>query len=270
VKVPDVEERLSWAMDFKWPASSSQFVEVAYFQDKEKRLYRAALDAVAIISEDIRKRLEATIYEIEFLLHTRTVAKQPKESSLHYLYLMEIARKRNSGRFIFLEHPFRTFYGLAKDDIVQLYEIHSLTDLFRFEFVKMIEHDIFIKKCKNCGHFFIPRGRPDAEYCHRLSSETGKRCNEVGAMIQYEKKVSENPVLEMHKKAYRRFNSRARTGKMTHAEFLTWTDEAAEKRDKCLAGELSFDEFVTWLEQGRIRKARNKPVGKAAEGNADG
>ncbi len=37
-------------------------------------------------------------------------------------------------------------------------------------------------------------------------------------MLKYEKKVAENPILEAHKKAYRRFNSRVRNKKMTQAE----------------------------------------------------
>jgi len=47
---------------------------------------------------------------------------------------------------------------------------------------------------------------------------------------------------------------------------MQWSEEAAQKRDECLAGELPFDEFVIWLEQGRIRRGRNKPpeTGKPA------
>jgi len=44
------------------------------------------------------------------------------------------------------------------------------------------------------------------------------------------------------------------------AEFLQWSEEAAQKRDACLAGELTFNEFVMWLEQGRIRRGRKKPI----------
>lgn len=122
----------------------------------------------------------------------------------------------------------------------------------------MIEHDIFIKKCKNCEKFFIPRRRIDAEYCDRLWGDGPRKCSEIGATMRYEKKVASNPILDIHKKAYRRFNSRTRTGKMTQAEFLAWSEEAARKRDECLAGNLPFDEFVAWLEQGRVRKARSK------------
>jgi len=120
----------------------------------------------------------------------------------------------------------------------------------------MVEHEIYIKKCKNCERFFIPMRRVDAEYCNRFWGDSQRRCNEIGATIQYEKRVAENPILEAHKKAYRRFNSRARNKKMTLTEFMEWSDEAARKRDDCMAGRLSFDEFVAWLEQGRIRKGR--------------
>jgi hypothetical protein len=45
---------------------------------------------------------------------------------------------------------------------------------------------------------------------------------------------------------------------MTEDEFFTWSEEAAKKRDECLAEELSFEEYIAWLEQGRIRKPRSK------------
>ena len=179
-----------------------------------------------------------------------------------YLYALEYLHSNQSGHFHFLGKRFRTFYGVTKPpEIVELYEIDTIKDLIRFEFVKMIEHDIFIKKCKNCERFFIPRRRADAEYCERIFGETNRKCSEVGATLRYEKKVAENPILDAHKKAYRRFNSRVRLKKMTQSEFLKWSEEASRKRDECMAGELPFEEFVAWLEQGRVRKSR----GKAAE-----
>jgi hypothetical protein len=45
---------------------------------------------------------------------------------------------------------------------------------------------------------------------------------------------------------------------MTQSEFMAWSDEAAKKRDECLAEELPFDEYAAWLEQGRVRKPRSK------------
>jgi hypothetical protein len=258
-KIPGAVEKLAWVIDFEWPVSKLKYVEVVLFADKEKRLYRVAMDVVALLSEHLRIYQDSIINEINGLINFRTVMGAPKKSSIEYLYMIEEHRKHQIGRYYYLERPFRTFYSaLPTIEIVQLYEIDTIEDLFRFEFVKMIEHDIFIKKCKNCERFFIPERRVDAEYCNRIYGSTNRRCNEIGAMLRYEKKVAENPVWEAYKKTYRRFNSRTRAKKMTQTEFLQWSEEAAQKRDDCLTGNLPFDDYINWLEQGRVRKARKK------------
>ena len=252
-KIPGSEERLKWAWDFEWPTPPKGKV----YKDTEKRLYRATQDVVAAMLDDLKLAQTAMATEIELLIHLRDNVPLTTDSSMEYLYMLELIHEEQTGSFIYLEQPFKTFYGVVQEpEIAEFYQIEGIRDLLRYEFIKMIEHDVFIKKCKNCGHFFIPRLRSDAEYCNRPIDETGKRCNEVGAMIQYEKRVAQSPILEMHKKAYRRFNSRTRTGKMSQAEFLAWSEEASRKRDECVAGVLPVDEFQAWLEQGRVRKPR--------------
>lgn len=216
-------------------------------------------EAVKRLAEQFRELQSFMINEIELLLAFREVRKDL--SSLQYLYWLDEFHYKEHGGYIYLNRPFTAFYSAANpEEIVELYEIHTIEDLFRFEFIKMIEHDVYIKKCKNCERYFIPKRRADAEYCERLFEETGKKCSEVGAMHQYEKRVAENPILDAHKKAYRRFNSRTRTKKMTQSEFLQWSEQASQKRDECLAGDLSFDEYIAWLEQGRIRRSKNSPA----------
>lgn len=253
--LPEAGEKLAWTIDFEWPAAS-KLVEVTYF-DKERRLFRAARDVVTVMHKHLCALQSFVLHEIEVLLHYRKEIQVPAGRSIDYIDILDEYHMATVDGTFYLENPFRTFYGRATaGKVVQLYEIDRIEDLFRFEFIKMIEHNIFIKKCKNCERFFIPRRRPDAEYCDRVFGGSGRKCSEIGATLRYEKKVAENPILEAHKKAYRRFNSRTRAKKMTQAEFLAWSEEAREKRDACLAGELSFEEFVAWLEQGRIRKSR--------------
>ena len=254
-KIPNAAEKLCWALDYEWPVPPPGMVR----PDKEKRLFRAVKDVAVLMSEHLR-RLQAFIkHEVEILIHYRSTIKVPAGRSIDYIDILDEYHDIKGYGAYYLEKPFRTFYGrVDTKKVEQLYVIDSIDDLFRFEFVKMIEHDIFIKKCKNCEHFFIPKRRTDAVYCDRIYGNSGRKCTEVGAMMRYEKKVAENPILEAHKKAYRRFNSRTRTKKMTQSEFMLWSEEAAKKRDECLTGALLFDEFVAWLEQGRIRKTRQK------------
>jgi len=255
--IPDAEEKLRWAMNFEWPKSKSTFIKVGIFADKEKRLFRAAKDAVALMYEQFCVFQQFVVSEIEVLLHYRKEIEVPEARSIDYLDCLDVYHTEYGFENCYVEAPYLTFYGrVTTGTIEQLYVIDSIEDLFRFEFMKMMEHDIFIKKCKNCEQYFIPRRRVDAEYCERAFGETGRKCSEIGAMLRYEKKVAENPILEAHKKAYRRLHSRTRNKKMTQTEFMRWADEAVKKRDACMAGELAFDDFVEWLEQGRVRKAR--------------
>ncbi|MDR1560007.1 MAG: DUF6076 domain-containing protein [Clostridiales bacterium] len=224
--------------------------------------------AVKKLADEFRKLQDFATNQINLLLNFREVISQYPEAEaenpttpMELLYLLdEFNREKAFGGYFYLEKPFKAFYGVIKPpEVVELYEIDSIVDLFRFEFVKMIEREIYIKKCKNCGQFFVPNRRQDAEYCDRFIGDTGKRCSEIGAMLRYERKVASDPVWEVYKRNYRRQNSRTRSKKMTQTEFLQWSEQAAQKRDECLVGTLPFDEYVAWLEQGRIRKPRSKP-----------
>ena len=257
-KIPGSIEKLSWTLDFEWPSSKSQLVEVVHLVDKEKRLFRAAKDVIVVLHEHLCNFQKFVTHEIEVLIHYRKEIKVPDGRMIDYIDILDEYHMHKFDAEYYLEKPFKTFYGrTATKGVEQLYIIDTIEDLFRFEFIKMVEHEIFIKKCKNCERFFIPLRRVDAEYCNRIFGDTERRCNEIGAMLRYEKKVAENPVWEAYKKAYRRLNSRTRNKKMTQAEFLAWSDEAGRKRDECLADNLEFDDFVAWLEQGRVRKPRN-------------
>ena len=258
-KLSGAKDKLNWAIDFEWPGPSSPTVKVPLFLDKEKRLFLAAMNVVELMSKHYSALWTFAVNEIEVLLHYRGKIEVPTGRSIDYIDILDEYHMETVGGNFYLEKPFRVLYGRVDTQEVELlHEIKGIEDLFRFEFIKMIEHDIFIKKCKNCERFFIPKRRADTEYCDRIFGETGRKCSEVGAMLRYEKKVAGNPILDAHKKAYRRLNSRTRNKKMTQTEFVAWANEAAQKRDACLAGELAFDEFVAWLEQGRVRKERNR------------
>ena len=195
------------------------------------------------------------IGEIELLLKLRE--EQASCSPMEYLYNIDEIHREKSGDYVYLEKSYKVFYGtINPPEIVELYEINSIEDLFKFEFIKMIENNVFIKKCKNCERFFIPKKRADVEYCERIFGDSGRKCSEIGATLRYEQKVAGNPILTAYKKAYRRVHSRVRSKNMTQSEFLKWSEEASRKRDECLAGALRFEEFAAWLDAGRVRRGR--------------
>ena len=96
-----------------------------------------------------------------------------------------------------------------------------------------------------------------SSYCSRpLTDQPEKVCKDIGALLKYMDKVNADPIRKEYHRAYKRNHSRLRVSSMTQTEFLEWSDEAQEKRDQCLAGEIDIDEFMEWINQDRRYEKR--------------
>ena len=67
-------------------------------------------------------------------------------------------------------------------------------ELFELTSIDNIE----IKKCKNCGKFFVPENRSDELYCSNIF-ENEKTCKEVGPFKIKQKLMEENNDLKFYR-----------------------------------------------------------------------
>ncbi len=132
--------------------------------------------------------------------------------------------------------------------VTQLTVLDTVDDLLRYELFLLVTQGRPYKFCKNCGKPFIPRGRSDAVYCDRVMGGADKPCNKIGAYRTDVKKGVADPVLNAYRMAYRRMHKNMEYGGLEEDAFHRWKDEAAQKRDRCKAGELSAKEFLAWLD----------------------
>lgn len=150
------------------------------------------------------------------------------------------------------QHP--TKEQLTEPFYTEVLHTGSAKDLISFMLVNYIKHGIRFRKCKYCGKYFGIVGNYNTEYCSRKVFQAGgKTCKDLGSFRIYEQKLLENPVVREYKRSYKAHNARVSKGLMTRDKFNTWSEQARERRDMCLKGELDFDEFVAWLESDRIR-----------------
>jgi hypothetical protein len=138
-------------------------------------------------------------------------------------------------------------------EFFEMYDLPTVDDMLRFELVQMILHECSFKRCKYCGKYFISLGRSDSEYCSRIMPDETKPCREIGASRIRTAKLQTDPILKAYKKAYSRMDSQKRCGSISQKEFNDWSWQAIEKRDHCLAGEISSDEFQEWLDNTKKR-----------------
>ena len=106
-----------------------------------------------------------------------------------------------------------------------------------------------IKKCQNCGMYFIPNSRLDEIYCDYLK-ENGKTCREQGAILAYNKRLQEKSAYAEYRKTYQQkfgMVNKNKNDKKLKKDFEAWKKQAKEKIIKLKHGELTEDEVYGWI-----------------------
>lgn len=118
--------------------------------------------------------------------------------------------------------------------------------------LSILKNEVVIRKCKNCGDYFIPGSRSDEIYCDKLLPN-GKTCKTVG----YDERVKGDSILREYRKIYKTQNARKQRNshqKGISEKFKNWVMFAKEKVRECQAGRISIDEMVatissdTWMQ----------------------
>ncbi|MFA9379801.1 MAG: DUF6076 domain-containing protein [Acetanaerobacterium sp.] len=133
------------------------------------------------------------------------------------------------------------------------YELSRLDEMLALEFEQMLRLDLRVKKCKNCGRFFVLKGNYPTDYCDKIAPGQKKPCQHIAATSNYARKLSECPALAHYNKEYKRLHARMRTGSLDPALFAQWKKRAKALRDDCVAGKLSEQQFADMLEELRPR-----------------
>lgn len=110
-----------------------------------------------------------------------------------------------------------------------------------------------IKKCQNCGMYFIPNSRLDEIYCD-YPKENGKTCREQGAILSYNKRLQEkNPYSEYRKLYQQKFGivNKNKDDKKLKEEFETWKKQAKKQIFQWKHGKLTENEIYKWLEENK-------------------
>lgn len=126
-----------------------------------------------------------------------------------------------------------------------MYEVFIASDissLLYIEFMKMLQQNVLVSVCENCGRYFIPKGNYDMKYCER-EVDGEKVCQKDGAVKSFKDKVKNNPVYNEYEKVYKRFYARKRKGLISQEQFATWVKKSSKTKKEALNGNLSYDDF---------------------------
>lgn len=124
----------------------------------------------------------------------------------------------------------------------------------------LINHGCTIKKCKNCGKYFIPL-RSDGEYCDRISPFNKRRtCKVDGAQRAHIQNTSEDDLDSLIKsiRDARYMRQRRNPADMDMAnEYYRWMSQLNEHKSLYKDGAITKEQFIAWLNETK-RYQKNK------------
>ena len=137
--------------------------------------------------------------------------------------------------------------------LVSMIDTHQSNDLSAIcyavleEIVKTSNNPI--KKCQNCGMYFIPNSRLDEIYCDYPKPD-GKTCRDKGAFQAYNERLKQNKALAEYRRLYQLKSmavGRNKDNKQMKKNFDKWKKEAKDRVNKLKHGALTEDEVYEWL-----------------------
>lgn len=137
--------------------------------------------------------------------------------------------------------------------LVSMIDTHQSNDLSAIcyavleEIVKTTNNPI--KKCQNCGMYFIPSSRLDEIYCDYPKPD-GKTCRDKGAFQAYNERLKQNKALAEYRRLYQLKSmavGRNKDNKQMKKDFEKWKKDAKDRVNQLKHGVLTEDEVYEWL-----------------------
>lgn len=149
---------------------------------------------------------------------------------------------------------FKTLFGKVHTVCI----IGRLDALLLLELSKICENKIKIKKCQNCGKYFIPESRTDEIYCDRTSPQDDQMdCKEYGSKKLWYDRLKSDEAAKLSRNIYmakqmlvKRNPDIAEYKKMF--EFFKQERKKWEKEVK--EGIKTRDEYIAWLNFMKSKK----------------
>lgn len=112
----------------------------------------------------------------------------------------------------------------------------------------MVNNNAMVRKCKNCGRYFIAKGK--AIYCERTIDPSGNTCRKTGPTESYKSRLRDSPANKAYRQEYKNNFGRMSKGTITKEEFEDWKQLALQFREDVNNGIVPIQDFLDWLKYG--------------------
>jgi len=141
----------------------------------------------------------------------------------------------------------------TKNMLLSMSDTHKSTDLSSICYAILEElsktPNYPIKKCQNCGMYFIPTSKVDEIYCD-YPKENSKPCRDLGAFQSYTERLKQNKAMGEYRRTYQQKFMQVRKNKDNKKlaqDFETWKKQAKEKINQMKKGKLTEYQVYEWI-----------------------
>ena len=141
----------------------------------------------------------------------------------------------------------------TKNMFLSMSDTHKSNDLSSICYARLDElsktPNYPIKKCQNCGMYFIPTSKVDEIYCD-YPKENSKTCRDLGAFQSYTERLKQNKAMGEYRRTYQQKFMQVRKNKENKElskDFENWKKQAKEKINLMKKGKLTENEVYEWI-----------------------
>lgn len=142
------------------------------------------------------------------------------------------------------------------------YLLHSVEDLMKCCLFEMAGHEVRIRKCENCGKYFLPGRRSDTVYCaNRSPQDAARSCRQYNSEHLWYDRLKQNEVLKLCRNvtSAKQMLVRRNPGNEAYAEDLRrFREDVKQWKADFITGRRSGEEFAAWLTERR-GKPKKRP-----------
>lgn len=126
--------------------------------------------------------------------------------------------------------------GNGSGEIVEKLYFGRILDFVYVELMRGLQKGFVPKRCANCGRWFLQTPGVSFAYCDSIApGEKEKTCRDIGALANFQEKVRNNEVWQVHQRAYKKYYARVLKKNMTKPAFEAWARDAEKLRDEALS-----------------------------------
>lgn len=126
--------------------------------------------------------------------------------------------------------------------IAPVVSTNNVAQLMYHEIMNMIMQGHSIRRCKNCGKYFVQYGERIVDYCDEIPEGETKPCSMIGSSRQFTASLKDDPIKQTYTRVYKKYVARRRLKTITEGQFAEWS--AAAKKLRTHAYETGMHEEI--------------------------